>query len=38
MGLAPHQYVMQKRIEAAKKLLSATEITIPQIALFSSLK
>ena len=32
-GLAPHQYIMQKRIEAAKKLLSETEISIAQIAL-----
>jgi AraC family transcriptional regulator len=32
-GLAPHQYIMQKRIEAAKKLLSETEIPIAQIAL-----
>jgi AraC-like DNA-binding protein len=31
--LAPHQYIMQKRIEAAKKLLSETEIPIAQIAL-----
>jgi AraC family transcriptional regulator len=32
-GLAPHQYIMQKRIEAAKKMLSETEIPIAQIAL-----
>jgi len=32
-GLAPHQYIMQKRIEAATKLLSETEIPIAQIAL-----
>jgi AraC family transcriptional regulator len=32
-GLAPHQYIMQKRIEAAKKLLSETEIPITQISL-----
>jgi len=32
-GLAPHQYIMQTRIEAAKKLLSETEIPIAQIAL-----
>jgi len=32
-GLAPHQYIMQKRIEAAEKLLSDTEIPIAQIAL-----
>ena len=32
-GLAPHQYIMQKRIEAAKKSLSETEIPIAQIAL-----
>ena len=32
-GLAPHQYIMQKRIEAAKKLLTETEIPIAQIAL-----
>jgi AraC family transcriptional regulator len=32
-GLSPHQYRMQKRIEAAKKLLSETEIPIAQIAL-----
>ncbi|HTG14027.1 MAG TPA: AraC family transcriptional regulator, partial [Blastocatellia bacterium] len=32
-GLAPHQYIMQKRIEAAEKLLSETEIPIAQIAL-----
>ena len=32
-GLSPHQYIMQKRIEAAKKLLSETEIAIAQIAL-----
>jgi AraC family transcriptional regulator len=32
-GLAPHQYIMQKRVEAAKKLLSETETPIAQIAL-----
>ena len=33
MGLAPHQYVMQKRIEMAKKFLVETELPIAQIAL-----
>ena len=32
-GLAPHQYIMQKRIEMAKKLLVETELPIAQIAL-----
>jgi AraC family transcriptional regulator len=32
-GLAPHQYVMQKRIEMAKRFLVETELPIAQIAL-----
>jgi AraC family transcriptional regulator len=32
-GLAPHQYIMQKRIEMAKKFLVDTELPIAQIAL-----
>jgi AraC family transcriptional regulator len=32
-GLAPHQYIMQKRIEMAKKFLVETELPIAQIAL-----
>jgi AraC family transcriptional regulator len=32
-GLAPHQYIMQKRIEMAKKFLVETELAIAQIAL-----
>src|SRR5262245_44208347 len=31
-GLAPHQYIMQKRIEMAKKLLVETEFPIARIA------
>lgn len=34
-GLAPHQYIMQKRIEMAKKLLVETEFPIARIALDS---
>lgn len=32
-GLAPHQYIMQKRIEKAKRLLVETELPIAQVAL-----
>jgi AraC family transcriptional regulator len=32
-GLAPHQYIMQKRIEMAKKLLVETELSIARVAL-----
>jgi AraC family transcriptional regulator len=32
-GLAPHQYIMHRRIEMAKKLLVETELPIVQIAL-----
>ncbi|MGG6288195.1 helix-turn-helix transcriptional regulator, partial [Leptolyngbya sp. AN03gr2] len=32
-GLTPHQYVIQRRIERAKQLLRAGNLTIAQIAL-----
>lgn len=35
MGLAPHQYIMQRRIEMAKRLLVETEFPIARIALDS---
>lgn len=33
MGVAPHQYVIQRRVERAKQLLAATELPIAEIAL-----
>lgn len=33
MGMPPHQYVMQQRIEKAKQLLKDTDIPIADIAL-----
>ena len=35
MGVAPHQYVNQQRIEKAKRLLKERSLTIAEIALES---
>jgi AraC family transcriptional regulator len=32
MGLAPHQYVIARRIELAKRLLLTTTLTVAEIA------
>jgi AraC-like DNA-binding protein len=33
MGVSPHQYVIQQRVERAKTMLSKTDLTIVDIAL-----
>ncbi len=33
MGVSPHQYVIQQRVEQAKLMLSKTDLAIPDIAL-----
>jgi len=33
MGVPPHQYVIQRRVERAKQLLAATDLPIAEIAL-----
>ncbi|MEM8832224.1 MAG: helix-turn-helix domain-containing protein [Cyanobacteria bacterium P01_G01_bin.19] len=35
LGISPHQYVMQQRIELAKQLLSKSNLSISDIALES---
>lgn len=32
-GLSPHQYVIQQRVERAKRLLATTELTVREVAL-----
>ena len=32
MGISPHQYVIQQRVERAKSMLSKTDLTIADIA------
>lgn len=38
MGVTPHQYVLQQRIERAKQLLKQTDVAIADIALMCGLK
>jgi len=38
MGVAPHQYVLQQRIERSKQLLKQNELSIAEIALLCGFK